>query len=377
MRLQTPNGAHLTYCTNVHPADSWADVRRMLGGPVADVRRCVAPSARFGVGLRLSSRALRELMAPHARAELEFVLERHQMYVFTLALNDSAYRPDWLEHTRLAYTCRAADLLASLLPEGVTGSISTVPGAHGERAQSRGARDAIAWRLLAAAAHLADLEDRTGRRIVLSVEPEPGCMLEGAFDTVSFFRDHVFRGEALRAARIGESTARKHLGVCLDACHLAVAFEKPLDALSTFAREGITVGKLQVSAAVQLDGAWSAREILPRLYDGAHMHQTRVRRGDGSVRSYDDITNALVDLPDGLWRTHVHVPVDRMPPPPYDTTRNDLEELVRLAVEQNTTTNFEVETCSWNVLPPGVRGVSLVEDVARELQWTRNVAEGT
>jgi sugar phosphate isomerase/epimerase len=316
-------------------------------------------------------------MAPHARAELEFALERNQMYVFTLALNDSAYRPDWLEHTRLAYTCRAADLLASLLPEGVVGSISTIPGAHGERAQSRGARDAIAWRLLAAAAHLADLEDRTGRRIVLSVEPEPGCMLEGAFDTVSFFRDHVFHGDALRAARIGESTARKHLGVCLDACHLAVAFEKPLDALATFAREGITVGKLQVSAAVQLDGAWSAREILPRLYDGVHLHQTRVRRGDGSIRSYDDITSALVDLPEGLWRTHVHVPVDRMPPPPYETTKNDLEELVRLAVEQNTTTNFEVETCSWNVLPPGVRGVSLVEDVARELQWTRNVAEGT
>ena len=231
----------LTYCRSGDFGDSWAEVRCAIEGPIAAVRRNVAPNGRLGISLRLSARTLRELLASGARAELEFVLERHQLYVFKLDAHD--HHPDWLEHARLAYTCRAADLLASLVPEGLIGSMSTVPGAHGDRAHIRGARHSAARRLLAAAAHFADIEARTGRRIFLSIEPEPGYMLEGAFDTVSFFRDHVFHGDALRGARIDERTARRHIGVCL------VAFDKPLDALATLEREGITVTRQTAEAA--------------------------------------------------------------------------------------------------------------------------------
>ncbi len=132
MRLNTLGPVHLTYCTNVHPGDSWDEVRAALDGPVAEVGRRVSPGARFGVGLRLGGRPLRELMGPVARAELDEVLERNGLYVFSLnafpfgafharGVKEAVYRPDWLEHARLAYTCRAADLLASLLPEGVVG----------------------------------------------------------------------------------------------------------------------------------------------------------------------------------------------------------------------------------------------------------------
>jgi hypothetical protein len=34
---------HLTYSTNVHPADRWADVRAMLDRCVLPIRRRVAP----------------------------------------------------------------------------------------------------------------------------------------------------------------------------------------------------------------------------------------------------------------------------------------------------------------------------------------------
>ena len=231
----------LTYCKTNDCGDSWAEVRRTIEGPIAAMRRHVAPRGRLGISLRLSPRTLRELLAPGARAELEFVLERDQLFVFKIDTNE--HTPDWLEHARLARTCRAADLLASLLPEGLVGTVSTVAGAHGDRAHMRGARHAVACRFLSAASHFADLEARTGRRIVLSIEPEPGSMLEGAFDTASFFRDHVFRGEALRGARIDERTARRHIGVCL------VAFEKPLDALTTLEREGITVTRQTAEAA--------------------------------------------------------------------------------------------------------------------------------
>ncbi|HEX4514916.1 MAG TPA: hypothetical protein VH054_15330 [Polyangiaceae bacterium] len=231
-----PRGT-LTYCSNVDFGDSWAEARRALEGAIADMRRRVAPNGRLGIGVRFSARTLRELLAPGVRAELEFVLARDQMYVFKIDARDE--RPDWLEHARFAYTCRAAELLATLVPEGLVGTISTVPGALGDRAHMRGARNATACRLLAAAAHLADLRARTGRRIVVSIEPEPGGMIEGAFDTVTFFRDHVFHGEALRGARIDEQTARAHIGVRLIAA----------GALATLEREGITVTRQTAEAA--------------------------------------------------------------------------------------------------------------------------------
>ncbi len=225
------------------------------------------------------------------------------------------------------------------------------------------------------AAHLADLERSTGKRIVLALEPEPGCLLETAADAAAFFREHIFLHEALHGAHVTERTVRRHLGVCLDACHLSVAFELPGAALAALERDEITIAKVQVSAAVQVEGASSARKLLPRLDDGVYLHQTRVRTGDGSILRYDDIFQALIESPEGLWRSHVHVPIDRKPPAPMETTRHELEALLRLVIERSATSHLEVETYTWNVLPREARGSDLVEDVTREINWARDVVE--
>ena len=54
-------GAHLTYCTNIHPAETWAEVRANLERYVLAVRTRVAPTQRFGIGLRLSALAAEQL----------------------------------------------------------------------------------------------------------------------------------------------------------------------------------------------------------------------------------------------------------------------------------------------------------------------------
>jgi hypothetical protein len=126
---------------------------------------------------------------------------------------------------------------------------------------------------------------------------------------------------------------------------------------------------------VQIEGAVAAKKLLPRLDDGVYLHQTRVRQSDGSIRRYDDIFGAIIEAPEGLWRTHVHVPIDRTPPPPLATTRHELEALIRLVVERNATSHVEVETYTWNVLPREARGHDLVQDIVHELAWARSIAE--
>ena len=63
-------GVHLTYCSNIHPGESWAEVRANLERHVVAVRDRLLPGGEFGVGLRLSARAAAELAAPAALAEL-------------------------------------------------------------------------------------------------------------------------------------------------------------------------------------------------------------------------------------------------------------------------------------------------------------------
>ena len=392
MRLLIPGRPHLTYCTNVHPAEGSDELLAVLEGPVTAVARDVANGAPFGIGLRVGARAAHELRAASAREELTDVLRRMNAYVFTLngfpygpfhghPVKERVYRPDWREHARLEYTRDLADLLAAVLPEDVAGSISTVPGGFGGRATTDADRSAIAARLLAAAADLVDVERCTGRAITLALEPEPGCVLETAFDAAAFFREHLF-AERARArfasmvrtdARTAEALLRRHLGVCLDACHLAVAFEEPGDALAALAGDGVRLAKLQVSAAIQVEGADAARAALPPLDDGVYLHQTNVAQPNGTVRRFLDLPEALGEAPEGLWRVHAHVPVDRDPPAPLATTKPSLTRLLRQVTACEATSHIEVETYTWSVLPRSLRGDGLVEDVARELRWTRAV----
>jgi hypothetical protein len=60
--------AHLTYCSNIHPGETWAEVRANLERYVPSVRDSVAPGQPFGIGLRLSAQAASDLSrVPSAR----------------------------------------------------------------------------------------------------------------------------------------------------------------------------------------------------------------------------------------------------------------------------------------------------------------------
>jgi hypothetical protein len=138
--MRITGGAHLTYCTSVHPGESLAEVHELLARHVTAVKARVSPQAPFGVGLRLSARAAHELEQPQALAELQALLAREQLYVFTLngfpygpfhgrPVKERVYLPDWRAPERLDYSVRLAELLAALLPPDAIGSVSSVPGA--------------------------------------------------------------------------------------------------------------------------------------------------------------------------------------------------------------------------------------------------------
>jgi sugar phosphate isomerase/epimerase len=396
VKLASPGAPHLTYCTNIHPGETWPEVRANLERHVLAVRGRVAPGRRFGIGLRLSAAAADALAAVDgALDELRAFLAAHDCYVFSIngfpygafhgtRVKEAVYAPDWREDARVAYTDRLADLLAALLPADVSyGSVSTVPGAFRARAPSDTEQAEIAERLLRHVAHLAALEARTGRWIKTALEPEPWCVLETVADAIAFFDRRLFTpaaAERLAALTGGtpaaaESAIRRHLGVCFDACHMAIEFEDPSAALDRLAAANVAVVKVQISAgmAATIGGGDDAtRAALAGFADDVYLHQV-VERGPDGIRRFLDLPAALAARPATAdpreWRVHFHVPLFREALGPVRSTQPWVAALLRALRARAYDGHLEVETYTWDVLPASFRGEPVDEAVARELAW--------
>lgn len=390
MKLRGHPGAHLAYCLNVHRGESWAEQLAAVRGPGAEVRCRVAPDAPFALGLRLSDRASRDLEAvrddgPRIREELGGL----GFYVLTInafpfgafhgrRVKELVYAPDWRSPERLAYTLRVADAAAALAPAGGGSvSLSTVPGTYKAWIRGDEDREAMVRNLATAAAHLHGIEAAGGARLHLGLEPEPDCFLETTDECCAFFPDLVERGGAWLAARQGwskpgaEAAIRRHIGVCVDTCHLAVEFEDPTDAVRRLSAAGILISKVQLSAAPVCGAADAA--ALAAFDDPVYLHQVKVRGADGRVRGYADLGEALAAHArsgDGEWRVHVHVPLywDGAGTAMRSTAETIAPAFFDAALGAGVE-HFEIETYTFDVLPEALRRDGVVASIAREYEW--------
>jgi sugar phosphate isomerase/epimerase len=385
MRLAAPGAPHLTYCTNIHAGETWSDVRASVARHLPAVKARVAPDQQFGVGLRLSAAAADALDTPDAIDDFRALLARHDLYVFTLngfpygafhgtAVKERVYRPDWREDARRIYSDRLAHVLTALLPPGCEGSISTVPGAYKERVSSAADADAIAARIAAHVATLHDLRERRGVAIALALEPEPCCQLETIAETVAFFETHLWHQTVPGLDRpTSEEVLRRHVGVCFDACHMAVEHEPPAAAFATLAAHGIRVPKIQVSAglAATIDGPDDVA-ALRAFADDVYLHQVVERTPQGLLR-YTDLPAALDaasrEPRRREWRVHFHVPLFRERLGRFASTQAYVRELLDVVRRQETAPHLEVETYTWDVLPEEYRREDIDDAIARELTW--------
>jgi sugar phosphate isomerase/epimerase len=388
------DGAHLTYCSNIHPGETWAEVRANIERYFPAVRERVAPGALFGIGLRLSARAARELGSGNALAEFRDFLDRKNLYVFTLngfpygtfhgaRVKEEVYLPDWRDEERLRYTDELAQLLVQLLPDGVEGSISTVPGAFKPALHGQEDVEKIADNMVRHVATLVEIKRRSGRHIALAIEPEPHCFLETVDESIRFFQEHLFSADAQR--RLGELTGlnrtaaatalRDHTGLCLDLCHAAVEFEDPTGCIRALRDAGIRVTKLQISAGLRLPELTpEAVSALKQFDDPVYLHQV-VEEGPNGIRRYADLPQALATATgkaDGReWRVHCHVPIFMDNLGAFSSTRSFISEVLAIHRLHPVSAHLEVETYTWNVLPEHLRAGGMEQAIARELNWVR------
>ena len=364
----------LSYCTNVHPAEDLDGVIRQLREYAGPVRRRAGLDL-LGVGLWLPAGLASRLADSDADlALLREVLAEEGLQIHTLnafpyggfhneVVKTDVYLPTWAQPRRLQYTLECANVLAALLPDGVPGSISTLPLAW--RSPWTRADDDAAVRAFAELSEgLRTLKECTGKTVRVAVEPEPGCVLDTVADVTAWL-----------AAGIPRGIDPEYIGLCIDTCHLAVSFADPAEAVRGIREAGLRVVKVQASAALHVDlpAGNSARSALEAFAEPRYLHQVRELDTDGTVLMADDLPQALGELPGrGPWRIHFHMPLHLAPAPPLETTADVLRaavtEVSRLPYSAEV--HLDIETYTWSVLPG--KQPDLIEGIAGEVSWAES-----
>jgi sugar phosphate isomerase/epimerase len=383
----------IPYCLNIHRGESLQEVREAIGTYACAVKAQVSPDAPYPLGLRLSAAAAEELAEPAALAAFRELLSERALFVTGIngfpygtfhgaAVKAAVYQPDWTTLERLTYTGRLAQILAALLPEGQTGSISTVPlGYRVGRAEGGGESALLARQLAVMAEYLHDLKLRTGREIVLALEPEPDCLLACTDDVVAWFEDELLyeskrwlTAKNRRTPDEAEALLRTYVGLCLDTCHFAVAFEEPLTALIRFESACIRVARIQLSSALRATVSDASLARLAAFIDPVYLHQTKIRKPRGALLSLPDLTRETLEAARGHagceLRTHFHVPLFYAGDEVLGTTHDDLSPAFFAHAEKGGYP-LEIETYTFDVLPAAIRPPSVVESLVKETRWAQ------
>ncbi len=77
-------GFDLTYCTNIHPGNGWAEVFSHLRQYGPALKQRLSPAAPFGLGLRLSDEESRQLLEGGALEQFSEFLNQNGLYVSLL-----------------------------------------------------------------------------------------------------------------------------------------------------------------------------------------------------------------------------------------------------------------------------------------------------
>lgn len=395
--MKLGNGlGHLSYSTLVHAGDTWAEMNASLRTFVPQIKKRISPDAPFAVSLRISAESAKTLTnSPDERSSLKSFLDQEGLYVYTVnafpygpfkggEVMERVYEPDWTTQARVDYTNSIADILAEISPADVNPSIQTAPLAFKPNVAGEEYINRFTHNVFQVVKHLRELEERTGRRVKLAIEPEPACYLETTDETVTYFTERMYSLKGIKElAKVAgipiseaEGAIRRYLGIVFDIGHQSVGFENIGESLTKIQNAGIPVFKLQEAASLWVESL-SAEKVpaLRKFTDTIYLSQTSLKQ-NGKITKFLNLGEALDHFEANPvkteMRTHFHVPVFLEEIGPFRTTRFGVQEALRMHRENPMSDHLEIETYTWDVLPPALLNGDIVDNVTRELEFVRS-----
>ncbi len=398
--MHTPHG-YLTYCTNIHAGESWDDHFAALKQNIPGIKKRICHDQPFGIGLRLSHQASLQLQEKEALDLFKDWLRQEDCYVLTMngfpyggfhhtKVKDQVHAPDWTTPERVSYTIRLFNILAELLPENMEGGISTSPLSYKywhSADQQEAVFEKTTKNILQVVEHLIDIKEKTGKVLHLDIEPEPDGLLGNGPEFFDWYDRYLLTiGKTYLQQKRGftatqsEQSIKDHLQLCYDVCHFAVGYEDHAAVVQQLREKKIKVGKIQISAALKaiMPDNPTDREPVVQAFrqfnESTYLHQVVARQADGSFKQYPDLPEALRDAANTStkeWRSHFHVPLFVQDYGLLKSTQEDITKVLSIQREQPFTSQLEVETYTWEVLPDALK-VPISESIIREMEWVIN-----
>ena len=372
------NSHHLAYCTNIHPAESWAETFEVLKTDVLAVRDRVASREPFAIGLRLSALAATELIGTDGKNLRLFKkwLGEENCYVFTIngfpfgafhgtRVKEKVYQPDWTTEERLTYTNNLFIIISELCPENSGGSVSTLPGSFKE---FQADEKLIFANLYACSRLIETLAKETGKDLHLGLEPEPLGHFENTSETLAFF-ERFFAWSESKGLRT--DCLKNHVGLNYDTCHFALEFEDCQSSLEAFAEAGIRISKIHLSNALSFDPQNpEAVAAIRQFEEPTYLHQ--VILNTEPLTRYKDLPDFDGNTTATEGRIHFHIPLYSEPLAPLASTLDHAEAaLAYLKKHPETCPHLEIETYTWGVLPDHLQ-IPLTDQISAEYQWVNS-----
>lgn len=393
---------HLSYSTNVHPAESLADLERSLREHVAPISRAAFGERVAAANLRIGMKQADELLAHPALPSNSFVsdeilkappspacaaflntLDETKLDVVSInafpirdfhapRVKEQVYSPPWTDGGRALYSLKIAKVLTHFMARtGVDRKVAaiSVPSGvfNGLYPDSDEVRTQAAHFITECVRELLRLERLTGRTVQLGFEPEPFTTGETIPNFVDYFKTILAEARGKYPAQLGvtreqaEEIARRFVTINFDLCHQAVEFEDSVEELKRLKAAGVTVSGIHISAALKLAEPaknTAAFEQLKALDEPRYLHQVIGKTYSGEIVRYEDLPHlwnprklkgkTLADFAE--LRCHFHVPLFAELSGALTTTRDNAAPAIQYALSQKLTDNFVAETYTWNVL---------------------------
>ena len=389
----------LTYCSNIHPGESWEEHFAQLKQHIPLIIENINPVHTFGIGLRLSNSASLELTKQKNLLLFIEWLKENDCYVFTMngfpygsfhhtIVKDQVHSPDWTTRHRVDYTIRLAEILSKLLPKNMEGGISTSPLSYRHWHLPEQWNDVLkktTFHLLEVIIQLIEIKANTGKTIHIDIEPEPDGLLESGIEFLKWYDDYLLPlGTNFLNERFGYTNdesvkaLKDHVQLCYDICHFAVGYEDHKQIIGLLQQKEIKIGKIQISAALKAAMSPDAGDrklvidAFKHFNETTYLHQMIALQKDGQLKKYPDLPEALLQADDPLtieWRSHFHVPLFVENYGVLQSTQQDIINVLGLHKQQPLTNHLEIETYTWDVLPDALK-LPMTESIIREMEWT-------
>ncbi len=401
--------AHIAYCSNVHPGQSLKQVTDNIQSHFTTIRnRRHIPN--MASGLWLSASAAKSLLEDQPIDESASQLDQ-----FKQCLNDNGmlltslngfpygnfhqgvvkkdvYLPTWAQPERLAYTTNLAQILAQCLPDDIHfGAISTVPLGYAELWDGIQNKQALNY-FTALIENLTDIENNIGKRICICIEMEPDCVLQSTDQLLSFFNNDLLPYAA--SNNISKDTVLRYIGCCFDTCHQGVMNENITEALTKITDSGITIGKIQISNAInaRLQNKNDVKQLTQLFKDEKFLHQTKLFNNNTLIAELADLEeHTLVKQLENVSeaeqsvitaKIHYHIPINQtdFSETFLSSTQNAIEEtldFLAINIEKNKQLPYlEIETYTWlNFLSTNTikdKSSVLHQGIVDEFTWLEN-----